>query len=132
MARVLVIDDETIVAKVMGEILRGEGYEVVTVSDGRTGLEYLSKYPKPDIVLTDLRMPDIDGRTVINMMNSNPELREIPKVVITGSIPDLSDFPSGDSYDAMLKKPFNINELIAIVKDLTFENDEAALTADFM
>jgi len=128
LAYILVIDDEKVIAMVIKEILESKGYKVVTASDGGTGIEYLFKHPKPDLVLTDLRMPGIDGCTVINTMNSDPDLRKIPKVIISGSIPELSDLPPENSYDALLVKPFDLDELIRTIQALTSADTGVSLS----
>lgn len=118
-ARVLVIEDEPNIALVMKIALSDEGHEVTTVLNGMAGLEQLERAPAPEIVFSDLYMPGISGRAVIETMHANPELKDIPVVIITGSIPGLNDFPPRESYSALLSKPFDLEEIIKMVDVLT-------------
>lgn len=118
MARILVIDDECTIAMVLKLILEHEGYEAVTVHDGGAALVYLEKNPPPDLVITDLKLPVVDGRTVVEHMYSNPNLREIPVIIISGSIPSQENLPRQESFSAFLEKPFDLDELVGTVKSL--------------
>jgi len=66
MAKVLLIDDEEPVRKVVGLYLRSKGYEVITAADGQAGME-LFRLESPAIVLTDIKMPGMDGIEVLLM-----------------------------------------------------------------
>jgi signal transduction histidine kinase len=79
--RLLLIDDEPAIRKIMGMDLRSDGYEVFTAEDGASGLELFQK-EKPDLVMTDLKMPGMDGIEVLRRIkNMSPETEVI---VITG------------------------------------------------
>lgn len=119
MARVLIIEDEPEIAMILKEVLTEEGYEVTAVSDGVSGLKHLRDYPHPEIVLMDLFIPGISGKGVIEAMRTDPELMEIPVVVMTGAVPTLRDFPDVINYQALLSKPFDLAEVIRIVHQLT-------------
>jgi len=57
-------------------------------------------------------MPGMSGRALIETMRSQPRLRDIPVVIISGSIPDQNDFPSKDCYKTFIAKPFDLDEVI--------------------
>lgn len=82
--RILVIEDTPDAARLIKRILeaRNPNYEVHLAGDGRAGLQALLRM-KPDLVITDLMMPDVDGFTVIETMKADKELHHIPIVVIT-------------------------------------------------
>jgi CheY-like chemotaxis protein len=119
MARVLIIEDEPEISMILEEVLKEEGDEVTAVSDGISGLKQLRKYPHPDIVLIDLFIPGISGKDVIEAMRADPELMNIPVVIMTGAVPTLQDFPDDMKYQALLSKPFDLSEAIRIIHRLT-------------
>ena len=81
--RVVVIEDNEAAARLMSRLLEGrENCEVYLAHNGAAGLNIMREI-KPDLVITDLMMPDVDGFTVINTMKSDPELVNIPIVVVS-------------------------------------------------
>ncbi|MCL6559202.1 MAG: response regulator [Firmicutes bacterium] len=119
MALVLVIDDEPNIALVLKIALSDEGHEVITVPNGPAGLERLQRKPLPEIVLVDLLMPGMTGRTVIETMYANPELRDIPVLIITGSLPGSHNLPPRNYYRDLICKPFDLKKVIDTVEVLT-------------
>lgn len=117
MARVLVIDDEPNIAKVLKEALSGEGYDVMTAHNGLSALELLGREPA-DIVLADLLMPGATGRVVVENMRSKPKLRDIPVVIVSGSVPGSKEFPPEGTYQAFISKPFDLTDVIETVQTL--------------
>ena len=67
--RILLIDDEPLVRDELGGLLEDEGYEVITAEDGSVGLELFRK-EAPDMVISDVRMPQTDGLTVASFGNA--------------------------------------------------------------
>lgn len=118
MARVLVIEDEPTIAMVLEIALSEEGHEVTTALDGLCGLNKIRQSPVPDIVFLDLYMPGLNGQTVVNTMRSDTALRDIPVVIISGSIPNEDNFPTRDSYQALITKPFDLQDVISTVDAL--------------
>jgi threonine synthase len=88
--RVAVIEDSPDAARLIQRLLVARGYEVMLADDGRVGLQMLIG-DKPDLVITDLMMPDVDGFTVIEAMKADAELQSIPIVVITAKELTVSD-----------------------------------------
>ena len=84
---ILVVDDEPDVQLLLTELLRGEGYEVATASDGAEALDYLRAVPTlPCLILLDLVMPNVDGWQFIEERNHDPRLSRIPVVLISGQV----------------------------------------------
>jgi len=118
MARILVADDEARVRIALCDILEMEGYEVI---EAETGKEALSKIynEDPDVILLDIRMPDLDGLEITKRLKNDPELQNTPIVIITG----LDDLDSRIKAlklgaDDFLTKPPHIAELNARVRAL--------------
>jgi CheY-like chemotaxis protein len=119
MALVMVMEDNPDIAFVLKIALTEEGNEVISAPNGFAGLERLKQSPTPEIVFVDLKMPDISGRAVIEKMYSNPKQKNIPVVIMSGSLPETSKLPPKDSYNAFLSKPFDLEEAIDLVETLT-------------
>ncbi len=118
MAKVLIIEDEPTIKMILEEILTDEGYSVSTALDGATGLHKLHTESLPDIVLVDLKMPNVSGRDVVMEMRSVPELSKIPVIIISGAVYDPEEFPPVGTYQASFGKPFDLVEVTDKVKDL--------------
>jgi CheY-like chemotaxis protein len=82
MAKVLVIDDEQSIRDLLDRLLRRKGYDVVLAESGRKGLE-LFRRERPDVIVLDLKMPEMDGLTVLRQIRSLN--RSQPVIVLTGS-----------------------------------------------
>lgn len=119
MARVLIMEDEPNIAFVLKIAMSEEGHEVKTCQDGLYGLQELEKGPLPDIVLVDLCMPRISGRAVVETMHKNQKFKDIPVVIISGSIPDSKNFPPANSYRMLITKPFDLFKVLETVNELT-------------
>ncbi len=84
---ILVVDDERDVHTLLTDLLRGEGYDVVTATDGAEALEYLrAATTLPYLILLDLVMPNVDGWQFIEMRSHDPRLAGIPVVLISGQV----------------------------------------------
>lgn len=111
--RVLIIDDDEIVRRSCEKVLAPEGFLVASVAGGKDGLKILSKKPF-DLVLTDLRMPDMDGIDVLKKVKE--AWPDIEVIVITGygTIKSAIEAIRYGAYD-YLEKPFSPEELINVV-----------------
>ena len=83
--RVAIIEDDPASALLVRRILQAQGnYGILEAHDGVTGLELIRR-ERPDLVLLDLMMPEMDGYTVVEHMKADPDLHEIPVIVITAA-----------------------------------------------
>lgn len=80
--KILIIDDNPGMLKVLNKWLGVAGYDVVEAWDGRMGLEKLKK-EKPDLVLLDILMPAMDGREFVRHLQADPALKDIPVIFVT-------------------------------------------------
>lgn len=84
---ILIVDDEPDVHILLTDLLRGEGFEVVTAGDGAEALAYLrAATPPPCLILLDLVMPNVDGWEFIEQRSHDPRLAQIPVVLISGQV----------------------------------------------
>jgi CheY-like chemotaxis protein len=110
--RILLVDDEETVRETTAVLLRGNGYEVYTCSDGREAVEYYDKaWRQTELVILDMNMPVMNGRDAfIRMREINPEVRVI---LSTGFSLDASAREILDEgARAYIQKPFRIGELV--------------------
>lgn len=82
MKKILFIEDESALQKTLGEVLKQEGFEVISAFDGMAGLE-LAKTQKPDLILLDLILPKMDGFKVLEELKKDEKTKEIPVIVLT-------------------------------------------------
>jgi putative two-component system response regulator len=115
---VLVVDDNPGDVRLVRTLLTEDGYTVHTATNGKDALEILSRDP-PDLVLSDVMMPEMDGFDLCRAIKGDPATRLIPFVLITG-LRDVEDKIKGidAGADDFLAKPFNFDELTARVRSL--------------
>ena len=115
-ANILVIEDDYIVARTIERSLRSDEFHVILASRGEKGL-YLAKQSRPDLVILDIIMPDMDGYQVCRAMRSDPYLAEVPILFLTAKVRSqdkIAGFTVG--ADDYMVKPFNVDELILRVQ----------------
>jgi len=113
--RILVVDDEELLVKGIRFNLENEGYEVITGSDGQQAID-LAKSEKPDLIVLDLMMPNVDGLQACQEIR---QFSEVPVIMLSAKSEDmdkLMGFEQG--ADDYLTKPFNILELKARIRAL--------------
>ncbi|MGL4982978.1 MAG: sigma-54-dependent transcriptional regulator [Treponemataceae bacterium] len=111
---ILVIDDEKNIREGLRDILELEGYIVFLATDGKEGLRILDE-KDIDLVITDLRMPNIGGEEVLKKISS--QTPALPVIVLTGhgSVDDAVEAMRSGAYD-FLTKPLNLNRLLLVVQ----------------
>jgi class 3 adenylate cyclase len=114
----LVVDDTPLNVKLLGDLLKGSGYDVVTAASGRAALALVEK-ERPDLVLLDIVMPEMSGYEVCRQLRANPETGLLPVVMVTALDPGEERVKGIDAgADDFLTKPVNQAELLARVRSL--------------
>lgn len=114
--QILVIDDESAIRTNLLRFLRLEGYQVREAENGAAGLASIEAN-MPDLILCDVMMPDVDGFAVLAALRASPSTATIPFIFLTASVEqDDKRFGIERGADAFLAKPFNLAELLALVK----------------
>jgi two-component system alkaline phosphatase synthesis response regulator PhoP/two-component system response regulator VicR len=114
--KILAVDDERHIVRLVEVNLQRAGYEVVTAYDGREALEKV-KAENPDLVVLDVMMPYMDGFEVLKNLKADPATAEIPVIMLTAKAQDADVFRGWQSgVDCYLTKPFNPMELLTFVK----------------
>jgi DNA-binding response OmpR family regulator len=118
--RVLAVDDDPIILRLLQLNLELEGHEVLTAADGRDGLETIRR-ERPEIVLLDVMMPHLDGFQVCSAVRADPdpELAATPIVILSAKAQE-ADIATGlgAGADAYITKPFDPLELVGLVDRL--------------
>jgi CheY-like chemotaxis protein len=122
MAQALVIDDEENILNVLQTTLVKLDFEVKVAHDGREGIEFFEDGYDFDLVITDIRMPRVDGNQVAKHIRGSGK-PNTPIVAMSG----YNDKTEGELFDFTLEKPFNLKELMTVVKAIESEN-QAQLT----
>lgn len=118
LADILIVDDQEIILKLLEETLRSEGYAVRVAFNGLDALEQVQKQI-PDLIITDMLMPKMNGNEMVAKLKQSADTRLIPVIMLTG----LFDFDNKVraleiGVDDFLGKPFNRIELITKVRAL--------------
>lgn len=116
MNRILVIDDNTDIRENTAEILGLAGYEAYTAENGKRGMEMAIK-EKPDLIICDIMMPELDGYGVLHLLRKNAETEHIPFIFLTAKA-ERGDFRKGMEMgaDDYITKPFDDLELLKAVE----------------
>lgn len=119
--RVLIVEDSPLVRKMYGLAFSKREHELTTAEDGRKGLAALTGATERfDLILLDLRMPDMDGVEFIRAVRRTGDFREVP-IVLTTVEPDTSELlleARALGVAAVVKKPWKPQELRAVVRSV--------------
>lgn len=127
MQRILVVDDEAQIIRVMRHILAAHNYEIQTASDGESALEIFRDW-QPDLVITDLQMPKMNGLQLCRRLRENSD---VPIIILSVRDEEKTIVEALDAgADDYVTKPFGTNELLARVRASLRRQPEK--TADFI
>ena len=114
--KILIVDDELDALTALKRALESDNYNVVEAVDGLSAIKKI-KTEKPDIVLLDLMMPEIDGFEVCKRLKSDPLYKHVPIIMLTAK-GEINDKIEGIEMgaDDYITKPFNLNEIRARIK----------------
>ncbi|WP_273454469.1 response regulator [Nevskia ramosa] len=113
---VLIVDDEASNSEPLEAILTDSGYRVYTAANGVDGLERMDMVT-PELVILDFMMPLMNGAEMGRRLRANPATQNIPIVMNSGTSEDMVR-QNFTGYDAFLRKPYNIVELLSVVHRL--------------
>ena len=117
-ARILAVDDDEKVLRVIEALLTPHGYEVILARDGQEAITAITD-TKPDIVLMDIFMPNMDGYTALGAIKENPATRDIPVIMVTAIGQELNK-KLAETLGAAgyITKPFKSPELLETIDHL--------------
>jgi len=123
--RIYVVDDEPDMVELLATVLKGEGYDVETYTDGRAALSRVLEEP-PALLLLDLMMPDLDGFELLKLLRLDSRGKHVVVLVVsarTGHRAQLETLQLG--ANAYIYKPFSPRELVVQVRQLLAEREGA-------
>jgi CheY-like chemotaxis protein len=118
--RVLVVEDEQAIRRIMVEALRDEGYAVMEAADGAQALARVDE-TRPDLIVLDLMMPILDGRGFLRECRTRPTCARVPVVVVSAAHAVAEEcFDLGIEH--YLRKPFDLLDLLTVVDRMTTQS----------
>ncbi len=118
MDRILVVDDDRDIVRLVRSYLEKAGYEILTAYDGETALQVI-RVEKPQLLILDLMLPDRDGWDVARSVRSDPRVAAIPIIMLTARVEDNEKILGLEiGADDYITKPFNPREVVARVRAL--------------
>ena len=133
MSKVLIIDDEMPIRKLVRSVLKEDGYEIIDAKNGREGLE-LALEEDPDVIVMDVKMPEMSGLDACRELKKHAKTKDIPVLILTG-VEESKKEAVEAGVDDFLNKPFESEELrvrvgsMMKIKGLT---DELARTVAYV
>ena len=121
--QILLVEDEPAIAELLQDVLEEAGYQVDLAANGREGLRRLPVV-QPDMVLSDVMMPVLDGRQFCRAINTNPHYQTIPVVLMSASRED--QCCQGCDCAAFLPKPFALDRVVATIAQVLKQGQRAA------
>ncbi len=113
-SKILVIDDDQDMVNLIESRLLSEGFDVKTATDGEEGLLLLESY-SPNVLVLDIKMPKMDGYTLVRKMHRNENLVKIPVIIMTG-YDAMADIFKMEGICDYLVKPFSPEDLIKRIR----------------
>ena len=115
---ILVVDDEPAFCDVVCEILQAAGYKAFSALNAALALELLEDI-RPNVILSDVMMPDMDGLSFVRHLRQQPQFESIPIVIVSAkATPDDRETALAAGADVFLEKPFSSNDLQTIIETL--------------
>lgn len=116
--KVLVVDDEAFIVRMLTTRLTDEGYVVVSAYDGQGGVE-VARRERPDLIIMDWWMPRMDGIEATKQLKSDPDLAHIPILMLTSKGQETDEEIARTAGVARyVTKPFHIDRLVALVEGM--------------
>jgi DNA-binding response OmpR family regulator len=123
MSKILVVEDNTDTLELLNIYFTNAGFTVETATDGSEGL-HKAQTEKPDLIITDLAMPNVDGTEMIRQLRLEPETAATPVLVFTahGSVSPETVRQAG--ADQAFYKPFDFDEMVKIVRKMISQTSD--------
>jgi two-component system alkaline phosphatase synthesis response regulator PhoP len=116
MPRILVVDDDKQIVRLVQSYLERAGYHVLTAYDGETALHAIRR-ERPDLVVLDLMLPNRDGWEITRLIRAEPSLAPLPIIMLTARVEDTDKIVGLElGADDYIAKPFNPHEVVARVR----------------
>jgi CheY-like chemotaxis protein len=115
MVAVLLVEDDRDIRESMAEVLEAEGHAVTSMATGPDALDALDRPGAPNLVLLDLRMPGMDGRSFLDALRRRPDCDRY-RIILMSADRAVSSLEEAPGVVAVLQKPFEPSELLALLR----------------
>lgn len=116
-SKILVVEDNADSRNLLHFLLTSKGYHVITAIDGQEGL-YMAKVENPDLIITDLTMPNMDGTELIKHIRSEAELADLPILIYTSYASDAVEPAIEAGATKPFYKPIDLDQMIEFIDGL--------------
>lgn len=117
-AKVLIVEDDADSREMLAFLLSGRGFEVTCAEDGKAALRQLEIEP-PELIITDISMPVMDGIEMIERLREHPEWKGIPVLVMSAFRSEIVNNAMQAGANAATVKPLEIDKLLELITHLT-------------
>ena len=126
MSKILIVDDDPEIVRLISELLKDEGYDIEAVTQSLRVYDR-AKESRPDLILLDIMMPYLDGWDELKLFNLDEELRNIPVITFTADRNAFKGVDNAAQYGVVdhLFKPFELNELLAKIQQALLSRAQA-------
>jgi CheY-like chemotaxis protein len=118
LSTILVVDDDPDTRLLLRLILETDGHEIVEAPDGEAALALINPNPLPDVIMTDLTMPILNGHGLIERLRSEPRTASIPIVVLSANPDAAHALKASGRIEAFVTKPFDASVLASCIRDV--------------
>jgi two-component system, cell cycle response regulator DivK len=116
MSVILIVEDNEKNMKLVRDVLQFKGYETIEAVTGGDGVR-LARERKPDVILMDIQLPDIDGITALGQIREHADMQRIPIIAVSASVmPDDQQRIVASGFDAYVTKPINVKDFLGVVE----------------
>lgn len=116
MATILIVEDNEKNMKLVRDLLQHRGHQTLEAADGETGVRLALGQPRPELILMDIQLPDIDGMTALARIRAEPALRAVPCLAVSASVmPDEQQRITVSGFDGFIPKPISLKPFLAAV-----------------
>jgi diguanylate cyclase len=126
MATILIVDDEQPLRELLADVLASEGHHVLLAGNGREALALIVGDP-PDLVVSDVMMPLLNGVRLCRQLKAEPATATVPVILMSSVGPTVA---AGAGADAFISKPFDLDEVEAVVRSLLVSTTTPGAAAD--
>lgn len=115
--KILVIEDQKDLLKLLESRLKSAGYSITTALDGQEGMEKVST-AKPDLIITDLAMPGMPGSSIVRILKGSDEYKHIPIIMLSAFVNENMGESVEVPADCYMRKPYNAESLLTKIQEL--------------